>query len=61
MSDMREVTILPDRFRCPKCDRMIELWFNGGELDSDICCGRRYTLTYGDAPLYVEESDEAEE
>lgn len=29
---------------CLRCGRAIELYFNGGELDSGDCCGLEYNL-----------------
>ena len=29
---------------CRKCGKEIWLYFNGGELDAEVCCGLRYIL-----------------
>lgn len=29
---------------CLGCGKAIRLWFNSGELDDRICCGRKYAL-----------------
>lgn len=28
--------------KCLVCGREIKLWFNGGELGEEVCCGYRY-------------------
>ncbi|TET40180.1 MAG: hypothetical protein E3J66_07240 [Dehalococcoidia bacterium] len=28
--------------KCLNCGRNIKLWYNGGELDEEDCCGYRY-------------------
>lgn len=30
--------------RCRLCGRLVRLWFNGGELDRQTCCGVSYAL-----------------
>ena len=35
---------------CRGCKKTITLWFNGGELDTEQCCGYEYALEHG--PIY---------
>ena len=35
------------RTPCLKCGKVLELWFNGGELDYKECCGLTYMLQHG--------------
>lgn len=30
--------------KCIVCNKSIMLWLNGGELDTECCCGYEYTL-----------------
>lgn len=36
----------PLEVTCPNCEREIVLYFNGGELDYNVCCGLRYELEH---------------
>lgn len=40
-----------ERLPCRGCGKVIELWFNGGELDTKACCGYVYSLSHG--PIYL--------
>ena len=39
---------------CQKCGKIITLWFNGGELDRQECCGMTYRLESPIVYLVVE-------
>lgn len=39
---------------CPRCGVTHELWFNGGELDSETCsCGTEFNLLHGRIDLQI--------
>jgi len=43
---MKEIEIIPDfssgSIKCRGCDKVVTLYFNGGELDRTECCGYEY-------------------
>ena len=41
--------------KCRRCEKEIDLYFNGGELDSTNCCGLRYSLDAPQIDFVVEE------
>lgn len=45
----------PLKIECIECGKPFVLWFNGGELDSQSCCGLRYSLEHGEIFLTVSE------
>jgi hypothetical protein len=47
-----------ERLPCRGCGKIIELWFNGGELDYKKCCGYWYALEHG--PIYLIVQDDAD-
>ncbi len=40
---------------CRNCGKNITLWFNGGELDREECCGFIYSLEHGEIHLVIYE------
>lgn len=51
------VATIPDfkvgDIQCGGCGREIHLWYNGGELDSAICCGFKYQTKHIRADLVI--------
>jgi hypothetical protein len=42
---------------CIKCNKKIELWWNGGELDFKNCCGLHYSLAHTKLDFVIEEDN----
>lgn len=40
---------------CIKCGKKLTLYFNGGELDSQECCGLYYKTEYQQIDLVIKE------
>lgn len=45
---------------CRVCGRKIELWYNGGELDWQLCCGFVYSIEIGRIDYVVKRDYEPE-
>lgn len=43
---------------CTVCSKPITLWWNGGELDSERCCGHVYRLEHGPVDFVVAKEEE---
>lgn len=39
--------------KCGKCGSEIHLWYNGGELDEDFCCGVIYQTKHVRTDLII--------
>lgn len=54
---MREIHRVKDfdaeSFPCLECGKPVRLYFNGGELDRETCCGLTYQTEHGPIDLVV--------
>ena len=49
------VKSFPVKLTCRACGKNIDLWFNGGELDQQECCGYIYGVEATGYEMYVEQ------
>lgn len=45
--------------QCRRCGKTLHLHFNGGELDSERCCGLHYTTEHTQIDLVIYATTEA--
>ena len=58
ISRVENIEEFPYKTNCTVCGNEVTLWYNGGELDYDECCGQVYELEIRQIDFVVSKTED---